>query len=178
MAEGTYKRNTTAVKRALLAIRKAAPDAVVIVGAYKPVAEFIRLARSLGVDPVFMTISFVGSRALANELGADGAGVLVTQVVPLPLVAQYQDALRARDPDAVFDFVSLEGYLVGRLIVDVLRKLGRDVSRQAFLDVVRNSGEFEIGGMALSYGPEDNQGSDRVFITRIGDDMRFFAVSE
>ena len=47
VAEGTYTRNTTAVKSAVLAIRKAKPDAVVMVGAYKPVAEFIRLSKKL-----------------------------------------------------------------------------------------------------------------------------------
>ncbi len=73
-------RNTTAVKRALLAIRKADPQAVVIVGAYQPSAEFIKIARGLDLDPVFVNISFVGSKALADELGGNGDGVVVTQV--------------------------------------------------------------------------------------------------
>ena len=65
-AEGTYTRNTLAVKRALLNIRKVKPDAVVMVGAYKPVAEFIRLSRKLSFNPTFVNISFVGSKALAS----------------------------------------------------------------------------------------------------------------
>ena len=84
VAEGTYERNTTAVKTALLAIRKEDPEAVVMVGAYKPCAEFIKLARRLKLDAVFVNISFVGSNALAKELGEDGDGVVVTQVVPFP----------------------------------------------------------------------------------------------
>ena len=72
VAEGTYERNTTAVKTALLAICKADPEAVVMVGAYKPCAEFIKLARRLKLDAVFVNISFVGSNALAKELGEDG----------------------------------------------------------------------------------------------------------
>lgn len=84
VAEGTYTRNTTAVKSALLSIRKAKPDAVVMVGAYKPIAEFIRLSRKLKFNPAFVNISFVGSKALAAELGEDGEGVIISQVVPFP----------------------------------------------------------------------------------------------
>lgn len=65
VAEGTYTRNTVAVKSALLEIRKAEPQAVVMVGAYKPLAEFVKLARKMKMDPTFVTISFVGSKALA-----------------------------------------------------------------------------------------------------------------
>jgi ABC-type branched-subunit amino acid transport system substrate-binding protein len=182
VAEGTYMRNTTAVKRALLAIRKADPDAVVIVGAYRPAAEFIRLARSLGLAPVFMNISFVGSKALAEELGEHRQGVMVTQVVPLPedrtipLVAQYQDALRAESPSAEFGFVSLEGYMVGRLVVETLERVGREVTRSGFLSTIAGIGELNLGGIVLSYGPQDNQGLDSVFLTEIQADGSFRAV--
>lgn len=182
VAEGTYMRNTTAVKRALLAIRKADPQAVVIVGAYKPAAAFIKLARSLDFDPVFMNISFVGSKALAEELGNFRQGVLVTQVVPLPedktipLVARYQDALRANSPSAEFGFVSLEGYLVGRLVIETLDRVGRDVTRNTFLSEIAAIGELDLGGLTLSYGPQDNQGMDNVFLTEIQEDGSFRAV--
>ncbi len=83
-AEGTYERNTIAVKTALLAIRKGTPDAVVMIGAYKPTAEFIRLARQVKFAATFVSISFVGADALARELGPAGMGVVVTQVVPFP----------------------------------------------------------------------------------------------
>ena len=182
VAEGTYMRNTTAVKRALLAIRKADPEAVVIVGAYKPAATFIKLARSLELDPIFMNISFVGSKALAEELGEQREGVLVTQVVPLPddrtvpLVARYQDALYADSPSAEFGFVSLEGYVVGRLVIEALEHVGRDVTRSKFLSAIAALGEIDLGGIALSYGPQDNQGMDSVFLTEIQDDGSFGAV--
>lgn len=182
VAEGTYMRNTTAVKRALLAIRKADPDAVVIVGAYKPAAEFIRLARSLELDPVVMNISFVGSKALAEELGEHRQGVMVTQVVPLPedrtipLVAQYQDVLRTESPSAEFGFVSLEGYMVGRLVIETLERVGRELTRSGFLSAIADIGEFDLGGIVLSYGLQDNQGMDSVFLTEIQADGSFRAV--
>ena len=182
VAEGTYQRNTTAVKSALLDIRKADPQAVVIVGAYRPAAEFIKLARKVNMDATFVNISFVGSKALAGELGPDGAGVVVTQVVPfpwdssIPLVAQYQAALKASNPDAEPGFVSLEGYITGRIAIEALRKIDGEVTRQALLDAIYNTGSFDLGGVTLSYGPGDNQGMDEVFLSVIQPDGSFKSV--
>jgi len=182
VAEGTYMRNTTAVKRALLDIRKAAPEAVVIVGAYQPSAEFIRIARGLGLDPLFINISFVGSRALAEALGAAGKGVVVSQVVPLPndttipIVADYRRALAALDPALEPGFVSLEGYIAGRLTVAALEALGPDVTRQGLLSTIKDVGRFDLGGLELTYGPGDNQGMDEVFLTVLDSDGHFGAI--
>lgn len=174
-ATGTYTRNTTAVKSALLDIRKAKPDAVVMVGAYKPIAEFIRLSRKLKFDPTFVNISFVGSRALADELGADGNGVIISQVVPfpwdtsIPVVDQYQQAIKAVDADAQPSFVSLEGYLVGRVALRALEASGSDLTREGFVAAMQELGSFDLGGLNFSYGAGDNQGLDSVFLTRIID---------
>lgn len=179
VAEGTYTRNTTAVKSALLTIRKAEPDAVVMVGSYKPVAEFIKLSRRLKFEPSFVNISFVGSSALAAELGADGAGVIVSQVVPfpwdssIPVVAQYHAALKASDPDAEPGFVSLEGYIVGRLAIAALEKAGKEPTRSAFLAAVQSMSAHDLGGAVLGFGPGDNQGMEDVFMTQITADGTF-----
>jgi len=179
VAEGTFERNTTAVKTALLAIRKADPEAVVMVGPYKPCAEFIKLAHRLKVDAVFVNISFVGANALAKELGEDGKGVVVTQVVPfpgdtsIPLVARYQKALKAANPDAQIGFVSLEGYMVGRLVIEALGKVNGPVTRAGLLSTIKEVGKFDLGGITLSYGPDDNQGMDQVFLTVIQADGSF-----
>lgn len=182
VAEGTYKRNTTAVKRAVLSIRKGKPEAVIMIGAYKPCAEFIRIARKVGLKSKFLNVSFVGSKALAQELGGAGEGVIVTQVVPFPedtrnpLVARYQKALKDWGSGAEPGFVSLEGYLVGRLTVKVLEALGSAITRDGFLDKVGEIGTFDLDGISLTYGPEDNQGMDRVFLTVIQSDGSFKAV--
>lgn len=184
VAEGAYERNTVAVKRALLDIRRGKPDAVIMVGAYKPSAAFIKLARELGMNPTFVNISFVGSDALAQELGADGAGVVVTQVVPfpgdvnVPLVARYQAALKAADPKAKPGFVSLEGYMVGRLVAAALEKIEGEPTRQGFLDAVAKSGGFDLGGAKLTYGPQNNRGMDEVFLTVIQPDGAFKPVAK
>ena len=178
-AEGTYTRNTTAVKSAVLAIRKAKPDAVVMVGAYKPVAEFIRLAKKLKMDAKFVNISFVGSKALAAELGPDGEGVIISQVVPfpwdasIPVVAEYQAAMQAADAGAEPGFVSLEGYVVGRLAIAALEKAGPEPTREAFLNAVWSMSNMDMGGINMQFGPGDSQGLDSVFLTEINADGGF-----
>jgi branched-chain amino acid transport system substrate-binding protein len=170
---GTYARNTTAVKTALLSLRDSAPQAIVIIGAYRPSAIFTRWARKLGVDAPILNISFVGTDALAASLGPDGAGVFVTQVVPfptgdaIPLLGQYRAALAAHSPGTPPGFVSLEGYIAGRLTIAVLGHLGDAPTRQAFLQKLVEIGTFDIGGFRLRYGPKDNRGSDQVFLTEI-----------
>lgn len=173
VSEGTYERNTTAVKRALLSIRKGRPQAVIVIGAYRPAAAFVRWARRLGLNAVIVNISFVGSNALLNELGAAGNGTVVTQVVPfpsdtsVPVVASYHAALRAVSPAEVPGFVSLEGYLAGRLAAETLRMIGPSPTREQFLDQLRAAGPIDLEGFAVEYGAGDNQGSDEVFLTVI-----------
>ena len=178
-AEATYERNTVAVKTGVLAIRQAAPEAVVIVGAYKPVTKFIKLSKKIGLNPVFVNISFVGANALARELGPDGKGVIVSQVVPFPadtslkVVADYHAALKASDPKAAPEFVSLEGYLAGRLAIAALEKAGRDVTREGMLKAIKETGKFDIGGLPMTFSAEKNEGLDKVWMTIIEADGSF-----
>jgi branched-chain amino acid transport system substrate-binding protein len=180
--EGTFERNTVAVKTALLAIKKAEPHAVIMISPYKPAAEFIKLAKQIKLDATFVNISFVGSDALAKELGPVGAGVVITQVVPfpkdaaIPVVGRYQASLKANAPDAQPGFVSLEGYLVGRAIIAALEKVGGDLTRQALIEAVQKAGTLDLDGFKLVYSPSNNRGSDQVFLTVIQADGSFKAV--
>ena len=177
-AEGLYPRNTTAVKTGLLDLRRGNPEAVILVGAYQPIAAFIAWARNIGMDWEFITISFVGSNALAQELGrldpAGGEGVFVTQVVPfphddsVPIVAAYHRALAEYKADADPGFVSLEGYLAGRLAIAALELCGPELSRECFLGSLEDTEYIDLEGFELNYGANDNQGSDTVFLTMIG----------
>lgn len=191
VAIGFYPRNTTAIKTALLDLRAGDPEAVIMVGAYEPVGTLISWSRNTGFDPVFITLSFVGANALASQLGAIGEGVLVTQVVPFPfddstpVVAAYQAALEHVgtlhadfehvDADPVPGFVSLEGYIAGRLAIAGLEQCDGSVTRRCFLNALLGADEVDIDGFMLNFGDgesvtEDNQGSDAVFVTQIGSD--------
>ena len=176
---GLYQRLTTAVKAALLDIRQGDPQAVIIIGAYEPAAALILWARHLGLDPVFMAVSFVGSNALAESLGANGKDVFVTQVVPfpsddtLPITQEYLGALERYFPNSDPGFVSFEGYLAGRLAIEGVKRCGQDITRECFLESLRDGEPINLGGFQVQYGTSDNQGSDRVFITRIDEEGEF-----
>ena len=182
VAEGTFKRNTIAIKSALLEIMKSQPQAVVTVGPYKPIAAFIKLARQLKVDATFVAISFVGSDSLAQELGSEGAGVVVSQVVPfpgdksLPVVASYHSALAAVNEKSKPGFVSLEGYLAGRLVVETIRRIPGEPTRDAFLDAIERE-PFDLGGMKLTFSATQNQGSNQVYFTVLQSDGFFRPVT-
>ncbi|QDL93425.1 ABC transporter substrate-binding protein [Paroceanicella profunda] len=173
VGQGAYVRNTTAVKAALLELRQLRPQAVVMVGAYAPIARFIQVSRTLKFSPIFVTISFVGSDALAQALGDAGEGVIISQVVPfpwddrLPVVADYHAALVTLNPDAHPGFVTLEGYLVGRLTLAALEQAGPDPTRDGFLSAFRALGQIDLGGLPMHFAPGDNQGLEEVFLTRI-----------
>jgi branched-chain amino acid transport system substrate-binding protein len=184
VAEGTFERNTVAVKSALLTLKRAEPEAVVMVCPYKPCAEFIKLARKVDFNPVFVNISFVGSGALAKELGPEGNGVVISQVVPFPwdaslkVVADYQAAIKAAEAKAEPDFVSLEGYLVGRLTIAALEKAGSDPTREGLLKAIKETGKFDIGGLLMTFSPQKNEGLDQVFMTVIQADGSFKSVEK
>jgi ABC-type branched-subunit amino acid transport system substrate-binding protein len=181
-AESTFERNTKAVSSAVRTLRRVEPEAVVMVGTYAPCAEFIRLARKNGFNPIFVNISFVGATALATELGPEGQGVIVSQVVPFPwdasvkVVAEYQAAETALDPNLKPNFVSLEGYLSGRLVAATLEMTGPDPTRADMLRVINDVGQFDISGNIMTVGPKMNDVPAKVFLTVIQPDGSFKAI--
>jgi branched-chain amino acid transport system substrate-binding protein len=184
LAEGTFERNTRAVGSALRALKRAEPEAVVMVGTYGPCAEFIKLAHKGGFNPIFVNVSFVGANSLANELGPEGNGVIVSQVVPFPwntstrVVADYQAAEKALDPAMKPEFVSLEGYLSGRLVAAALDKTGPNPTRADMLKVISEVGRFDISGTIMTFGPEIREAPAEVFLTVIKPDGTFNAIEK
>ncbi len=181
-AEGTFERNTKAVGSAMRTLRRTEPEAVVMVGTYGPCAEFIKLAHRAGFNPIFVNISFVGANALAKELGPEGNGVIVSQVVPFPwdasvkVVADYQAAEKALDPNLRPDFVSLEGYLSGRLVATVLEMAGPAPTRAEMLRLIDDVGRFDISGDIMTFGAKTQDVPPKVFLTVIQPDGTFKAV--
>lgn len=181
---GTYPRNTTAVKTAMIDLQLDDPGGVVIVGAYQPAAAAIRWANEIGFNPVFINISFVGSRALADALGGEFNDVYMTQVMPyylsedIEIAARYRTALRQMWPEAEFGFNSFEGYVAGRMVLNALEGCGGDLTRECFRLRFSDSTPMDLGDFVLSFGDGDNQGSDLVFLTRLGRSGRFEPVAD
>lgn len=174
VSTGSYERNTVAVMGALSEIYQAEPEAVILVGAYAACAEFIKLSRNKVKKPViFGNISFVGTESLRATLGGYGEDVLVSQVVPLPddmslpLVREYQRAMRRYQHDVPLTFVSFEGYIAGKLFARIAGRVEGVLTREKFITTMQDVGTFDLGGLVLQFGPGDHQGLDAIYLTRI-----------
>ncbi len=174
VAAGTYERNTVAVKSGLLKIRNSKPEAVIMVGAYKPCAEFIKMAKKVGMqNAVYCNISFVGTEALRLELGKDGEGCIISQVVNFPfdesvgIVKEYTEAMKKYNPQGKIGFVSLEGYMVGKLYCMAVNEISGDLTREGLIEAIDRVGTFDLGGTELKFGADDHQGMDKIFLTII-----------
>ncbi len=182
VASGTYERNTTAVKTAVFDLYLAQPEAVIIIGAYKPAAAAIRWSREIGFKPVFFNISFVGSQALERELGPGDYNVYMTQVVPdfrsetLEIAKNYRSALEGVWPGAKPNHVSFEGYAAARMLMAAVKRCSPLVKRACVLEQFARNDPFDIGGLRLVFGPGDNQGSDEVYLTFLHPDGEFIPI--
>jgi ABC-type branched-subunit amino acid transport system substrate-binding protein len=197
VAEATYQRGarfeddmTAAVK----ALQKASADVVLCTGAYQGCAAFVRAARDLEWGVPITNVSFVGSEAMLRLLGRHGQrtgkvytrALINSQVVPsydeagLPAVLEYR-ALMDRHipavPDALRDphyqvekysFISLEGFINAKAIVEGLRRAGPNPTRLGFRQALESMKDMNLGiGAPLTFNRERHQGLDAVYFTRV-----------
>ena len=176
-ATGTVERNTVKVEDAVKAIHASQPDAVVMVSAYTSCAEFIRQMKKAGSAAIFYNVSFVGSKALADALGKEGLGVAISQVVPfpwarsVPIVKEYQ-ALSKKAGLTDYNFSALEGFLTAKVMAEGLKRTGRDLTREKFVDAMEKM-EADLGGFHVSYSTKNHAGSKFVDLTIIGQEGKF-----
>lgn len=178
-ATATVERNTVDVAKAVEEMKKVQPQAVVMVSAYKSCAAFIKAMKKAGLQPAFWNVSFVGSKALAKELEAEGRGVQISQVVPfpwdksIPVVKEYQRLLAASDPKAEPNFSSLEGFISAKVMVEGLRRAGKNPTRETLIKGLESLDSYDVGGFKISYGPNDHRGSRYVDLTIISKEQKF-----
>ena len=175
---GTVERNTVAVADAVKNITKVEPQAVIMISAYKSCAAFIKAMKQASSNPQFMNVSFVGSKALADELKEDGRGVGISQVVPFPwsagtpVVKEYQK-LMTEAGNKEFNFSSLEGFMAAKVMVEGLKRAGKDITREKFVSAMESLKDFDIGGFRVTYAADDHSGSKFVDLTVIGPNSKF-----
>lgn len=177
VAVGTVERNSTEVAAALKDILATRPEAIVQIGAYKACATFIRLARQQGYAGNFYNVSFVGTQALSDELGAMAKGVVVSQVMPfpyapvMPLSGDYLAALKDQRGVAP-NYSGMEGFVAARVFTEALSRAGRNLTREAFLGAVDGLQNLNLGGFPVDFGPKKHTGSRFVELTLLTEDGR------
>lgn len=177
-ALGKVERNTVKVEDAVKAINAVEPDGVIMISAYTSIAEFVRQMKNLGSTTQFHNVSFVGSKALSDALKDEGHGVAISQVVPFPwspsvgIVKEYQEVLtKAGNTD--FNFSSLEGYIVGKVMVEGLRRAGKDLTREKLVNALESMSNVDLGDFVVSFSPTNHSGSKYVDLTMIGRGGKF-----
>ena len=177
-ATGTVERNTVNVAAAIKTIGAAKPDAVVMISAYKSCAEFIRQMKKSGSASQFYNVSFVGSKALADELGKDGSGVAISQVMPfpwgasVPVIKEYQQFMRNAGQKE-FSFSTVEGFIAAKIFVEALNRAGKDLTRQKLIETLEKMKDVDVGGFYVSFSPTSHNGSKFVELTIIARDGKF-----
>ena len=175
--KGTFERNTVEVKKAVDEMLKSKPQAIVMIGAYKACAAFIREMKKGGATPSFWNVSFVGSKALAKELDKEGRGVQISQVVPfpwdtsIPIVKEYRKLLDEAKGEAGFG--SLEGFIAAKVTAEAIKRAGKNLTRDGFIKAMESMSDYDIGGFKVEYSPENHNGSKFVDLTIISRDQKF-----
>ncbi len=177
IVKGTVERNTVDVAKSVADIRKANPQAVVMISAYTSCAAFIREMKKAGANPTFWNVSFVGSKALAKELDREGRGVQISQVMPfpwdssIPVVKEFQKL--AGPAKVEVGWGTLEGYVAAKVMVEGLRRAGRGLTREGFIKAMETMNPYDTGGFRVEFTPESHNGSKWVDLTIISRDQKF-----
>jgi branched-chain amino acid transport system substrate-binding protein len=179
VAGGSYNRGTLDVEEGLNKIISSGAEAVAMIGTYDPCAKFIRLAHAQGFRPLFYLVSFVGADELARRLeNQHGITVVMSQVVPppdrrdpSPLLTGpdgYVTLLKHYYPKDQPNFVGFEGFINARVLVEGLRRVGADVTRERFIDAIESIRDLSLGpDVTIAFSASDHQGLDRVHFTQL-----------
>ncbi|MFZ5567134.1 MAG: ABC transporter substrate-binding protein [Pseudomonadota bacterium] len=178
VATATVERNSVDVAAAVRTINAAMPDAVVQISAYKSCAAYIRAARAAGYGGTFYNVSFVGTQALADELGKDGAGVVVSQVMPSPyyparpIAREFADAVK-KAGNVQANFSSMEGYLAAKVVTEGLKRAGNRIgNRDALIQGIESIGSQSLGGFQVNFSSANHVASSFVELSMLTGDGR------
>jgi ABC-type branched-subunit amino acid transport system substrate-binding protein len=176
VATGTVERNTVEVAKAVADIVPSNANAIVQISAYKSCAAFIRAARKAGFGGTFFNVSFVGTQALADELGADGMGVAISQVVPYPytesmsITREFHAAAAKAGGTIKANYSSLEGYLAAKVFSEGLRRAGKNPTREQLIAGLESIQRQDFGGFMVDYGARRHVASSYVDLSMLTGD--------
>jgi branched-chain amino acid transport system substrate-binding protein len=172
-----FDRNKPEFQPIIDAILKAKPHAVIIVSTAPTAATIIKMARAAGNNTRFMTLSNNSSEAFVKSLGEHAAGVVVSQITPAPQVVTSKLSgefkIAAKASGATMSYAAMEGFIAAKVLVEGLRRGGKKLTRESFIRGLESIRNWDLGGLDISYGPDDHTGSEYVELTIIGQDGKF-----
>ncbi|MFZ6645441.1 ABC transporter substrate-binding protein [Undibacterium sp. TJN25] len=176
----TVERNSTDVAKAVDKLLPKRPDAIIQISAYASCAAYIKEMRKAGYNGQFYNVSFVGSQALADTLGKDGPGIVISQVVPfpwhgaVPVVSEYTKVMQKAGIQDL-NFSSLEGFIAAKIFTEGLKRSGRNLTRERLISSLEsiNPSNYDVGGFDVSFSPTNHNGSKYVDMTMISKDAKF-----
>lgn len=154
------------------------PDVVVVALPQPPAAELIRELRRLRASAQVVALPVADPAAVARALGPQGAGVVLSQVVPpldhiaLPVVAEYRDAIEAKTGRRDYSPASLESYIAAKVLAEALRRAGPKPTRASLLLALDAMSSYDAGGYVVSFSATRRQGSARLYLMVMGRDGR------
>ena len=179
VAIASIKRTQKEIKDEVATVVKANPEVVICTTLYQTTADFVKQARALHLNSQFVSLSFAGSTALAQALGQAGLGVVMSQVVPtptkasVPIVREYQQAIKDVAPGKVHSFTGLESYIAAKVLVEGIRRAGPNLSRATLIKGLESIDSYDLGGYIVGFSPKDHNGSKYVGLTILGRDLAF-----
>lgn len=159
-------------------IAKVQPKSIFMITAGMPSVEFIKAYNKKQLGTQYFAMSVMSSQASINALGKDGVGVIVSQITPFPfsgttqVVLEYQKVMKAAGITDL-SYSSMEGFINAKIMVEALKRVGRDLTRERLADALESITKIDLGGYAITYGKADHQGSGYVELTVISKDGRF-----
>jgi branched-chain amino acid transport system substrate-binding protein len=180
-----YKRNTEDVAKALAELKAYGKPikVIVIVATYGAAARFIQKSHDLFPNIIYTNVSFVGSTSLRDQLEKlnvrDTRDIIVTQVVPpvegySSIVIKYRTELSKYFPTASPDYVSLEGYITGRLMIEAIHQAGPNLDTEKLVETLENMHDVDLGlGFRINFSNDEHQGSHKVWATRLTESRNY-----
>jgi branched-chain amino acid transport system substrate-binding protein len=184
----SYTRNTVDVDDAVnkLRLQKVPIRAVVMVATTRPTAKFIEKTHDLFPGMIYTNMSSVGASSLAEELMLLGPrftnGVVVTQTVPdvagySSVVIEYKDALAKYSPGESPNYIALEGFVSANVLIEALRRCGRQIDTERLVDVLENTHGLDLGlGVPIGFSRGEHQASHKIWGTALDDGGKFQAI--
>ena len=152
-------------------------DALVIVSSGANTVKVIKAIRANGGRMQIMTLSNNSSQEFIRDLGDDAAGMILSQITPPPTSEATglgrEFAAAAKVNGTTVSYAAMEGFLSAKVLVEGLRRAGRNLTREGLVRALESMQRVDMGGVSLSYSDKDHTGSNYVELTLVGKDGRY-----